>query len=148
LIRAIAIFVAAMCVAGESDATPRCASTIEDLRAVVADPAFALRWRETTMDDGKPLEFSLTERRGTLFLEFVKTGEGLWAEGAGVVCRDGSAIVARIAREQIRLGPAANGATRYLLSNGGEFTLTKVDAGHLRIETFGWGGTFSARGEP
>jgi hypothetical protein len=148
LIRALAGLLASLAIAGGALAAPHCASSIEDLRAVVSDPAFPLKWRETTMDDGKPLTFSLTERHGALFLEFVKTNEGLWAEGAGVVCRDGSEIVARIAREQLRVGPAANGATRYLLSNGGEFKLTKVDAGHLRIETFGWAGTFAAREEP
>jgi hypothetical protein len=143
-----AMLLVLLAVAGDALAAPQCASNIEDLRGLVADPAFPLKWGETTMDDGKPLMFSLLERRGVLFLEFVKTKEGLWAEGVGVVCRDGSEIVARIAREQIRLGPAANGATRYLLSNGGEFKLTKLEAGRLRIETFGWAGTFAAREDP
>ena len=139
---------AALALGGECVAAPHCAATIEDLRALVADPAFPLKWRETTMDDGKPLLFTLEEKRGALFLEFVKTGEGLWAEGVGIVCRDGTEVVARISREQIRVGPAANGALRYLLSNGGEFTLTKLEAGRLRVETTGWHGTFSAREGP
>lgn len=100
------------------------------------------------MDDGKPLVFSLVERQGVLYLEFIKTGEGLWAEGAGIVCRDGTEVVARIAREQMRLGPAATGAVRYLFANGGEFTLTKVGTERLRIETSGWSGTFSSHEAP
>ena len=148
MIRAAAALLACLATAGQALAAPHCAANIEELRALVSDPAFPLKWRETTMDDGKPLVFSLQERRGVLFLEFVKTGEGLWAEGVGVVCRDGSEIVARIAREQLRLGPAANGVTRYLLSNGGEFRLTKTEPGRLRIETAGWAGTFSAREDP
>lgn len=148
MIRAVAISLVSLALAGHAGAAPHCAANIEGLRALIADPVFPLQWRETSMDDGKPLVFTLQERRGVLFLEFVKTGEGLWAEGVGIVCRDGTEVVARIAREQMRLGPAAHGAARYLFSNGGEFTLTKQEAGRLRIETHGWSGTFVARDEP
>ena len=97
------------------------------------------------MDDGKPLVLSILERNGSLFLEFDKTGEGLWAEGAGVVCPQGTDLQVRFVSEQVRLGPAANWATRYTFANGGELTLTRLGAERLRIETTGWSGTFSSR---
>ena len=97
------------------------------------------------MDDGKPLVLSILERNGTLFLAFVKTGEGLWAEGAGIVCTNGSDVEARFVNEEVRTGPAANWATRYALTNGAQFTLTKLGSQQLRIATAGWSGTFACR---
>src|SRR5712664_4093259 len=76
--------------AGECHASPPCAKTIDDLRALLADQSFPLKWHETTMDDGKPLVLSILERDGALFLEFVKTDEGLWAESAGTLCLNGA----------------------------------------------------------
>lgn len=61
---------------------PGCAATIADLRTLVADASFPLRWEETSMADGKPLIVSIMEKDGSILLGFVKTGEGLWAEGA------------------------------------------------------------------
>lgn len=95
------------------------------------------------MDDGKPLVLSILERNGSLFLEFIKTGEGLWVEGASILCRNGPDLEARFPVKQVRLGPAANWATRYAFTNGGQFTLTKV-GDQLRIATTGWSGTFSS----
>lgn len=46
---------------GVCHASP-CAATISDLRGLLADQAFPLKWRETTMDDGKPLVLSILER--------------------------------------------------------------------------------------
>lgn len=42
------------------------------------------------MDDGKPLLLTIMEKDGLLFLRLVKSGEGLWAEGACTVCRNGA----------------------------------------------------------
>ncbi len=39
------------------------------------------------MGDGKPLVVSILERNGALFLEFIKTREGLWAQSEGRICR-------------------------------------------------------------
>jgi hypothetical protein len=130
---------------GECHASPPCAATISDLRILLADQSFPLKWHETTMDDGKPLVLSILERNGSLFLEFVKTGEGLWAESASIVCLKGADLEARFAQGQVRLGPAANWAMQYTLANGGQFTLTKLGAEQLRIATAGWTGTFSSR---
>jgi hypothetical protein len=131
---------------GECRASPPCAATISDLRALLADQSFPLQWHETTMDDGKPLVLSILERNGSLVLEFVKTGEGRWAESASIVClKAGADLEARFAQGQVRLGPAANWAMQYTLANGGKFTLTKLGAEQLRIATTGWSGTFSSR---
>lgn len=122
-----------------------CARTIVELRRLLGDPAFPLKWEETGMDDGKPLVVSMRENNGALFLEFVKTQEGLWAESAGEVCPAGADFETRFTAEQIRLGPAAGWALRYALGGGGKFTLTQLGADRLRIAASGWSGVFSPR---
>lgn len=137
------LIVAWACSAGQAGAAPACATSIAGLRALLADESFALEWRETTMDDEKPLVFSVLERDGTLFFAFVKTGEGPWAEGAVVVCRDGPRLEALLAAERLKIGPAAHWAVRYAFATGARFTLAPSNAGLLRIETSGWNGVFA-----
>jgi hypothetical protein len=122
-----------------------CATTILALRALLADSAFPLRWYETTMDDDKPLVLSISERDGSLCLEFVKTGEGLWIEANCTVCRGAAGLEARFNADQVRIGPACNLIVRFNLSGGGTVSLTKVEADRLRIDASGWTGTFSPR---
>ncbi len=110
---------------------------------MLGDQNFPMKWEETTMDDGKPLVVSIAENKGSLFLEFTKTSEGLWAESPGVICKTGADLEAQFTGEQIHLGPAANWVLRYALRNGGKFTLTKLGADQLRIATSGWTGVFS-----
>ena len=110
---------------------------------MLGDQAFSLKWKETSMDDGKPMVVSILERRGSLLLEFVKTGEGLWAESTGVICKTATGLEMRIAAEHIQLGAAANWVMRYAVGNGGKFTLTRLGTGQLRIATRGWNGTFT-----
>ena len=131
----------------EAQEPQTCAATIGQLRAMLNDQAFPLKWEETTMDDGKPLMVSILEMDGHLFLEFVKTSEGLWAQSFGVICKAGESLETRFTGEQIRLGPGANWVLRLVLRGGGKFTLTRVDAGKLRIATSGWSGTFSPSSE-
>lgn len=131
--------------AGECHAAPPCAATIKDLKVLLADQALPLQWHETTMDDGKPLVLTILERDGSLFLEFVKTDNGLWAEGTSVVCVNGADLEARFTGERFRFGKAAGWAMRQAFANGGRFTLTKLKDEHLRIATTGWSGTFSSR---
>jgi hypothetical protein len=122
-----------------------CAATIGEMRALLGDQSFPLKWQETTMNDGKPLVVSIQERNGSLFLEFIKTREGLWAESAGVMCKAGADFETRFAEDQIRLGPAASWVMRYALGHGGKFTMTKLGPEQLRIATSGWNGVFSPR---
>lgn len=129
----------------EAHESQACATTISELRAMVTDQAFPLKWEETTMDDGKPLVVSILEKNGYLFLEFIKTGEGLWAESAGVICKTGTTLETRFTEKQIRLGPAANWVLLYALRNGGKFTLTRIGSEQLQIATSGWSGGFSSR---
>lgn len=130
------------CAAHESQT---CAATIGELRGMLGDQTFPLKWEETTMDDGKPLVVSILEKDGSLFLEFIKTSEGLWAESTGVICKTGTRLETRFSGEQIRLGLAAGWILRYALKNGGKFTLTKLGPERLHIATSGWSGTFSPR---
>lgn len=130
---------------GEAHESQKCAATISELRVMLGEQNFPLKWEETTMDDGKPLVVSIVETNGSLFLEFIKTREGLWAESAGVICKTGTTFETRFSGEQIRLGPAANWVLRYALRNGGKFTLTKLGADQLGIATSGWSGVFSPR---
>jgi hypothetical protein len=120
-----------------------CAATITELRTILGDQTFPLKWEETTMKDGKPLLVTIFEKKGFLFLEFIKAREGLWAESAGVICKTSAGMEIQFTGEQIRLGPAANWVLRYALGSGGKFTLTKVGSEQLRIATNGWSGMFS-----
>ncbi|NMM26587.1 MAG: hypothetical protein HHJ12_04665 [Glaciimonas sp.] len=124
-------------------ASQTCAATINELQVMLGNQAFPLKWEETTMEDGKPLLVSIFEKKGALFLEFVKTREGLWAESVGVICKTGADLEIRFTGEQIRLGPAANWMLRYALKSGGKFTLTRLGSEQLRIATSGWSGIFS-----
>jgi hypothetical protein len=128
---------------GNVRASPPCAATIVEFRTLVGDPSFPLRWQETTMDDGKPMVVSILERNGSLHLEFIKTGAGLWAESAGIICTNGKHFETRFASAQIRFGPAANWVTRIALGRGGHFTFAKTGSEQLRIATGGWSGNFS-----
>jgi hypothetical protein len=141
------IFLLALALAGECQAAAPCAESIAALRNLVADPSFPMTWHETTMDDGKPMVLSIVERDSHLFLEFVKTGEGLWASSASVVCRNGNVLEASFSRHHVTPGPAASWTIRYILGRGGRFTLTRLGADRLRIATRGWSGTFSSRAD-
>lgn len=37
------------------------------------------------MDDGKPLVVTVVEKEGSLWLEFIKTREGLWVQSTGAI---------------------------------------------------------------
>ena len=121
----------------------RCTRTLEGLGNLTGDSSFPLRWQETSMTDGKPLLVSITEKDGALFLEFRKTQEGLWAEGAAVICRAGAGLEARVG--QVRTGPAAHWILRQSLGRGSTFVLTRPAAAQLHIATPGWRGDFQAR---
>ncbi len=129
----------------EAQESQTCAATISELKVMLGDQTFPMKWEETTMNDGKPLVVSILENHGYLFLEFIKTRDGLWAESAGVICKAGTDIETRFTGEQIRLGPAANWFLRLALRNGGKFILTRIGAGQLQIATSGWSGNFSPR---
>ncbi|MBT9540854.1 hypothetical protein [Thiobacillus sp.] len=128
---------------GETQAAPTCAATVGELGVMLGNQIFPLKWEETSMDDGKPLVMSIVENNGSLFMEFTKTGEGLWAESRGVICKTGTDFEARFTGEQIRLGPAAGWILRQALKNGGKFKLTKLGSDQLRIATSSWSGIFS-----
>lgn len=121
----------------------KCASTIVQLKDLLNDQAFSLKWEETTMDDGKPLTVSIFEKDGVLSVEFIKTAKGLWADILGVICKTGNDTEIRFTAEQIRFGPAASWVLRFALSNGGIFTLTKIGDKQLRVATTGWSGIFT-----
>lgn len=124
-------------------ASQTCAATLSELGILLGEQSFPLKWEEITMDDGKPLVMTIVENNGSLFLEFTKTGEGLWASSRGVICKTGTDFEARFSGKQIRLGPAANWILRSALGNGGKFTLTKLGPDQLRIATSSWSGLFS-----
>lgn len=127
--------------AASAAATP-CAATIDELKAMADDASFPLRWQETSMSDGKPLVVSIAEREETLYLEFTKAREGLWAEGEARVCGSGGRFEARLRRSALRLGPAAHWILRQSLGHGATFVLSRLPSGQLRIATPGWSGLF------
>lgn len=138
----IAIFLLLISINLHAHEVPGCASTIGDLRTLVGDPLFSRRWVEVSMDDGKPMVVSIIERNGKLLLEFIKSGEGMWAEISGAVCKSGLGFEVRLSREQVVLGPAANWMLSLAIADGGVFTLRRHLANQLQIETRGWRGRF------
>lgn len=112
---------------------------------MLADSDFPLHWSEISMDDGRPLLLTFLEQEGSLFLRFVKTDEGLWAEGAVAICAKGSELEARVAPRKMRLGPAAHWTMHYVAASGVDFTFTRPGATRVKLETTGWSGTFSPR---
>lgn len=122
----------------------RCISNVADLKELLKDQTFSLKWEETTMDDGKPLLVSIVEKNGGLSVEFVKTSKGLWADISGAVCQTDKDLEIRFTGEQIHFGPAASWILRYALGNGGVFTLTRIDDKQMRVATTGWSGVFAA----
>jgi hypothetical protein len=129
----------------QAQETRPCAASIEELKLMLGDQTFPLRWEETTMSDGKPLTVAILEKNNSLYLQFIKDKEGLWAESRGVICQVGSELGIEFTREQIRFGPAANWVLRVAMGNGGRFVLNRVDAGKLQITTNGWQGVFVRR---
>ena len=125
-----------------ANASPNCAATLSELKTMMGEQAFPLKWEETSMDDGKPLLVNITESKGMLNMTFTKTREGLWAESGGVICKTPTGLETRFSGDQIHVGPAANWVLRYALKNGGKFTLTQFGLDQLRIATSGWSGTF------
>lgn len=118
-----------------------CASDLSTFRKIMGNESFPLLWRETTADDGKPLIVKISEEKGKLFLQFVKTKEGPWAEGTADICKDKD-IVASISKEQIRLGKAAHWVLKMSMKGGAKFTLKMIKDDVLKISTFGWSGEF------
>jgi hypothetical protein len=129
----------------QAQETRPCAASIEELKLMLGDQTFPLRWEETTMTDGKPLMVAILEKNNSLYLQFIKDKEGLWAESRGVICQAGSELGIEFTREQIRFGPAANWILRLAMGNGGKFVLSRIDAGKLQISTNGWQGVFVRR---
>jgi hypothetical protein len=126
-----------------------CASSVPQVKALLGDPDFPLRWEETSMDDGKPLLVTIVEKNdGTVRLEFVKSRVGLWAETSGVICRADKAFEIRFTSAQIQFGPAASWVLRLALGHGGRFTLQQRGPAQLQIATTGWAGTFVPRVQP
>jgi hypothetical protein len=117
-----------------------CAASLEGLGRLAGDPPLPLRWEETSMTDGKPLIVSILEKDGSLFLEFMKTREGLWAEGAAVICKKRAGLEAHII--QIRMGPAAHWILRLSEGQGRTFAISRQSTGQLQIATPGWSGVF------
>lgn len=125
-----------------AQAPEKCVSTMVELKELLEDQAFSMKWEETTMDDAKPLLVSIVERNGALSVAFVKSTKGLWADISGVICKTDKDLEIRFTAEQIRFGPAASWVLRYALSKGGKFTLTRIDAKQMRVATTGWSGIF------
>lgn len=122
---------------------PACAASVDSLRALLGEPQWPLAWDETTMRDGRPLQVSLNDRAGRLHIAFVKTGEGLWAEGEAVVCRGPEGTEARFGPGGLRVTPAANWLLRLSFQGSGTVGLHVAGPRLLRITAPGWRGDFA-----
>jgi hypothetical protein len=122
-----------------------CAKNIQEINQVWGGLAFPLKWKETSMSDGKPLLVSIQEKNGKFNLRFVKEKEGLWAESTGLICQVGGELEIEFTGNEIRLGPAANWLLKLAIGNGGKFSLKKIGDEELRIKAGGWQGLFSSK---
>jgi len=122
-----------------------CAKNIQEINQVWGGAAFPLKWRETSMSDGKSLVVSIQEKNGKFHLQFVKEQEGLWAETTGLICQVGNELEIEFSGDEIRLGPAANWLLKVAIGHGGKFSLKKLGSEELRIKTGGWQGLFSSK---
>lgn len=123
----------------------RCAGTFAEVGALLGRQGFARAWREVSMNDGKPLVLRIVGDGAALRLAFVKTDEGLWAEGPVHICVRGARVKAEVAGEQLKVGPAAGWAVRQMLAAGAIFELTPLrESGRLRISAGGWSGDFES----
>jgi len=138
----IATLILVMSLGVQAHEAADCASTFGELRRLSGDASFPSRWTEVSMDDSKPLVVSIVERNGSLSIEFVKTGEGLWAEVSGSICNTGIDFQLRMTKEQIHFGAAAPWMLRLALADGGVFTLRLHEPNQLLIKTEGWLGRF------
>ena len=118
-----------------------CAETLTTLQRL--DASLHHTWHETSMADGKPLVLSIREDKGALRLEFVKTGEGLWAVGAARICQRGAALEAQLGA--FSLGPAAPWLLRHAMGRSPLFVLRRSANSELHVSTPGWSGSFAPR---
>ncbi|MGE4240422.1 hypothetical protein [Ramlibacter sp.] len=125
-------------------AAANCASTVVGLRALAGGFYFPLRWIETGMEDGKPLVLGISERAGLLHLQFVKTREGLWAEGPARVCAEDGRLLVRFEPGAVQPGPASTWLLRQSLRAGARFEFEKLAPTELHVSTTGWRGRFAA----
>jgi len=142
-VRFVARLLPALAFAASAAVAAPCATSVGELRSIAGDAAFALRWEETSMSDGKPLVVSIAQHDDGLHLEFVKVREGLWAEGAATICQADAQLQARMKPGRLRLGPAAHWILRHSIGQGGVFLLSRQPGGLLRIATPGWSGLFA-----
>jgi hypothetical protein len=140
--RLLAPLVACTALAAAGAAQANCATNVAQLRAMLEDPSFPLHWEETGMSDARPLLLTLDDRGAGLFISFVKTGEGLLAEGPAQVCRRANRVEARFQQDGLQLGAAASFMLRTALRAGAAVHLQRTPAGRLRIGTVGWSGDF------
>lgn len=124
---------------------PTCVKDLAGIRMLFNDTSMPIQWDETTANDGKPLLVDIGEKDGRLFLQFIKTKEGLWAEGTAKVCKGQDGITAEITKKDIKLGEAAPWILRMSMKGGATFKLLREKADKLHISTFGWGGDFVPR---
>lgn len=143
--RAAAATAALLLLAAQAHAATDCARGAAALRRLAGEGAFPLHWVEAGMDDGKPLhlDLELAERDGALHLRFNKTGEGLWAEGAGSVCKAADGLQVRFEPGQLRAGPAAGWLLRQWLRDGGPLAVARPSPATLEVRAPGWRGRFA-----
>ncbi len=137
----IALFLSAL--SSSKLALAECATDLNSLAAVFHTEEFSSRWVETGARDGQPLVVTITPERGGLFLQFVKTGAGLWASGTADICNDRGGVTATISGDQIKLGPAAPFLLRMGMGGGATFRLSLQGSSSLQISASGWSGRFA-----
>jgi len=99
-------------------------------------------WSETTADDGKPLQITVSEQEGKLYMVFNKTKEGIWAEGPAQVCESEGDLKLKIIGKTIKLGQAAPWPIRWSMSDGASLGLKFKASDKLHVSTTGWSGDF------
>ena len=136
-------------------ASPNCVETKVEVRELMTksvgsefSQVLESGWSETTADDGKPLQITVSEKEGKLYMVFNKTNEGIWAEGPAQVCESEGSLKLRVTGKMIKLGSAAPWPIRFTMSGGANLGLKFKAADKLHVSTTGWSGDFVPMSNP
>lgn len=121
-----------------------CAYDLNSLSSVFDVSGFSTRWTEVGASDGQPLLLTISQGDGSLFLQFVKSGQGTWVAGEASICGGGGSATATISADQVTVNNLP-WAVKLVMGDGASFNLRVTpDGRQLSISGGGWTGRFFA----
>lgn len=115
---------------------PNCFKSIADLKRAQVHTL----WQETTADDGKPLNISVSEQNDQLYVDVVKGGE-TWIAGLAEICERDEKVTVRL-KKGMKIGESVPTIVSMALKADPELTMKKRGPDKMRVSTLAWGGDF------